>query len=319
MFKPITFFVALSVIGMFYNRYKEKDKKDMVQRHDDIIQQYLLDETPSGPEPIIWIHIPNEINSKKWLHWGSRNTNHLNQSYLYLCIRTIINKANGKFRVCIIDDTTFNKVLPHCKLDLNAMAEPMRTRTRQSLIMQLLYTYGGMSIPLSFIALQNLDDMYAECLSNKDCFVGTCISEYLNSDNIMYNPTFMGSYKNADVMKELIEQYNQLISNDNSAAMDIEGKFQSCIYNHIMAGKIHTITPSQLGVVDRENRVIYIDHLMQSPDLVARPPNMYGLYVPERSLVKRSKYSWYTQIPPQDVLYVNNVISFCLLQSDVSD
>lgn len=319
MLKPIAFFAVFSILGIFYNRYKENDKNKLIKRDDDIIQQYLLEDTPSGPEPIIWIHVPNEMNSRKWASWGSRNTNHLNQPYLYLCIRSIINKSQGKFRVCIIDDTTFNKVLPHWNIDLNAMSEPSRSHTRQSLMMQLLYTYGGLSVPLSYIALRNMDELYTECLSDKDCFIGTCVSDYLNTDNIMYNPMFMGSLKESQTMKDLIETYNQIVSKDASKGSDMDGLFKNCIHTLVKAGNMHCINPSRIGVTDHDKRVMYIDNLMKAPDLIKLDPNAHGLYVPYKDLLKRSNFNWYSVIPVHDVLYVNNLISHTLLQSGFSD
>lgn len=319
MMKSVAFFVALSVLGIFYNRYKDKDKKQLLEKHDNIIQQYLLSDKPNGSEPIIWIHIPNEINSRKWIHWGSRNTNHLNQPYLYLCIRSIINKAQGKFRVCIIDDSTFNKVLPNWNLDLNAIAEPSRTHTRQSLMMQLLYTYGGMNVPMSYIPLRNMEELYTECLAEKECFIGTCISENLNIDNIMYNINFMGSQKESPILKKLIESYNQIISRDQTYGSDISGIFQNHIKSCIQSGYIHPIHPTRIGVMDKDNRVMYIDKLMKAPDLVKLSPYTHGLYVPYKSLLKRSNFNWFSIIPVQDVLYTNTVIADVLLKSGISD
>ena len=55
-------------------------------------------------KPIIWVHIPYDINARKWESFFSRNTENLNQDYLYLTLRTIIEKNSNDFHICLINE-----------------------------------------------------------------------------------------------------------------------------------------------------------------------------------------------------------------------
>ena len=44
--------------------------------------------------------------------FGSRLTEDLNRPYLYLCMKSMIDKCGGDFNICLVDDDTFGKILP---------------------------------------------------------------------------------------------------------------------------------------------------------------------------------------------------------------
>ena len=75
----------------------------------NLIQDYLLNESPlyGYNRPKLWIHSKYEINARKWKDFYSRNTTDLNQPYLYLTIKSIINHCGDDFNVCLIDDESF--------------------------------------------------------------------------------------------------------------------------------------------------------------------------------------------------------------------
>ena len=81
----ILFFI-LVVLGILYNRFEEKQKREEKTDIYESIQQYLLDDDTLGKskKPILWIHVPYEYNSRRWLSFGSRSSIDLNQPYLYL-------------------------------------------------------------------------------------------------------------------------------------------------------------------------------------------------------------------------------------------
>ena len=83
--------VALSIL---YDKYRKKQDNAKNVEEYDLVKKYLLNEQSLlGDKPNLWIPIEYEINSRNWLNFGSRNTRRLNQPYLYLTVKTIIDKC----------------------------------------------------------------------------------------------------------------------------------------------------------------------------------------------------------------------------------
>jgi hypothetical protein len=99
----ILFFILI-VLGFLYKRFEDKQKKEDNKNINEAIQNYLLDDVTLGmsKKPILWIHIPYEYNSRKWLSFGSRTSFDLNQPYLYLTVKSIIKHCDESFTICII-------------------------------------------------------------------------------------------------------------------------------------------------------------------------------------------------------------------------
>ena len=61
-------------------------KKYLLNEHND----FTLEQLSSIKKPILWIPIDYEKNSRKWESFGTRNSNELNQDYLYLKITQLL-------------------------------------------------------------------------------------------------------------------------------------------------------------------------------------------------------------------------------------
>ena len=82
MFRYISAFVILTVLGILYEKYKIKFVPDEELCYD-LIKKYLLNSNEYlGGKPILWIHSTHNINARNWKNFGSRNTNNLNQPYI---------------------------------------------------------------------------------------------------------------------------------------------------------------------------------------------------------------------------------------------
>ena len=60
-------------------------------------------------KPILWVHIDYKKNSRNWESFYSRSNNDINQDYLYLTIRSIIDNCGDDSHICLIDDNSFSK------------------------------------------------------------------------------------------------------------------------------------------------------------------------------------------------------------------
>jgi hypothetical protein len=153
----ILFFILI-VLGFLYRRFEDKRMREENKDNYQAIQKYLLDDVTLGKskKPILWIHVPYEYNSRKWLSFGSRSSFDLNQPYLYLTVRSIIKHCENSFTICIIDDNAFSRLIPGWTIDMGRLSDPILSNIRTLGMMRLLYIYGGLFCPISFLCMNNL-------------------------------------------------------------------------------------------------------------------------------------------------------------------
>ena len=85
-------FIIAIILGLFYKRFIDKyEREDEIKRYE-LIRHYLLNETDIATStlPILWIHVPYELNSRSWESFSSRSSMELNLSYIQLTIASII-------------------------------------------------------------------------------------------------------------------------------------------------------------------------------------------------------------------------------------
>ena len=172
-----TLFFILIVLGFLYKRFEDKRIKEENTDINLAIQNYLLDDVTLGKskKPILWIHVPYEYNSRKWLSFGSRSSFDLNQPYLYLTVRSIISKCSNSFTICIIDDTAFKRLIPNWSIDMTRISNPILNNMRTIGLMKLLYIYGGLICPISFLCMKDLSGLYNKgTRSNKMFLCARC-------------------------------------------------------------------------------------------------------------------------------------------------
>jgi hypothetical protein len=155
----ITLVVILIILGIFYKLFEDKRKSEENKDNYETVQKYLLDDVTlaKSKKPILWIHVPYEYNSRKWLSFGSRSSFDLNQPYLYLTVRSIINHCDNSFTICIIDDNSFKKLLDDWNINMTTVSDPILSNIRKLGMMKLLYKYGGLMCPISFLCIKNLN------------------------------------------------------------------------------------------------------------------------------------------------------------------
>ena len=163
----ILFFVLI-VLGFLYKRFEDKRLREEEGETYEAIKNYLLDDITLGKskKPILWIHVPHAYNSRNWMSFGSRSSFDLNQPYLYLTVRSIIKQCEDSFTICIVDDFSFQKLIPNWNIDMTCIAEPILSNIRMLGLSKLLYIYGGLICPISFICL----NMFVHIQRSASCF-----------------------------------------------------------------------------------------------------------------------------------------------------
>jgi hypothetical protein len=147
---------AIGVASYFGDKIKQGLSSNDAE--NELIRKYLLNESPlyGMNRPKLWIHSTYEKNARQWKDFYSRNTTDLNQPYIHLTIKSIINHCGADFNICLIDDETFSKLIPTWEVNMATLSEPHKSTYREVGMLQLLYLYGGIIVPNSFICMQNL-------------------------------------------------------------------------------------------------------------------------------------------------------------------
>ena len=315
MFRYVSVFVILTVLGVLYEKYKVKFVPDEELEKYDLIKKYLLNGNEYlGGKPILWVHSTHNINARNWKNFGSRNTNNLNQPYILSCIETIVKHCGKSFHVCLIDDKSFTKLLPKWDINISNLAEPLRNHIRKLAMAKLLYTYGGMQIPDSTIILKDLQRTYNECLSTHDCFVGQKLSRNIMSsyDSLTPNLELIGCKRNCNSMNEYIKYLELLNSRDYTNEVDFEGKMERFINKLCDNGLVRKLDCKLFGAKDNNMKDVNIDRLM-SKNYINFSETIMGIYVDKDMLLKRPKYDWFCRLSQQQLLHCDNMIAKWLI------
>jgi hypothetical protein len=322
--KNIGFYV-ISAITIFATSYLVNKYTQTFETNDeyDLIRKYLLNDSPlyGFNRPKIWIHTKYEINSRKWKDFYSRNTTDLNQPYIHLTIKTIIDHCGDDFNVCLIDDQTFSKLIPSWDVDLSTVAEPMRAHFRELGLMQLVYYYGGMVVPNSLVCLKNLKSLYEDGIRNNLPFVCESINRSTNVQNqkqrLLFAPSlyYMGATKTDTVILELVEYLKQRnVSPHFSSEVDFVGDTSNWCFERLNEGRLNLIGGERIGIKTEKRKTILLEDLMEEGFLDLRKDTV-GIYIPADEILTRPKYQWFAVLPSEQVLKTNSIIAKYLMAS----
>ena len=314
--------LLLIAIGYIYKKFKLNVDSNIQKEELNIIKKYLLNDDIDNTieklsaikKPIIWLHIDYVKNSRQWESFGSRNSNELNQDYLYLTIKSIINKCSDYFHIIIIDDDSFCKLLENNTIDLNIVSDPIKSNLRTLNIMKLLYAYGGLYIENSFILFKSLDKIYENVLNNNKMVTAEFKNTSSNSHIMHFMPStkFIGCAKECKKMKEFMNHLEILYSSDSSNSATIEDLVNKWLLMNSQNNEIDLIDGQYIGTKNINNKLITLEDIMCSTFLELNN-KCYGLYVPSDELLKRNKYNWFCKLNSREVLEANTNLSKYLI------
>lgn len=314
--------LLLIAIGYIYKKFKLNVDSNIQKEELNIIKKYLLNDDIDNTieklsaikKPIIWLHIDYVKNSRQWESFGSRNSNELNQDYLYLTIKSIINKCSDYFHIIIIDDDSFCKLLENNTIDLNIVSDPIKSNLRTLNIMKLLYAYGGLYIENSFILFKSLDKIYENVINNNKMVTAEFKNASSNSHIMHFMPStkFIGCVKECKKMKEFMNHLEILYSSDYSNNATIEDLVNKWLLINSQNNEIDLIDGQYIGTKNINNKLINLEDIMCSTFLELNN-KCYGLYVPSDELLKRNKYNWFCKLNSKEVLEANTNLSKYLI------
>lgn len=317
--------LLLLAVGFLYNKFQINVEKDDKIEELNIIKKYLLneddyytiDQLSAIKKPIIWIHIEYDRNLRKWESFGTRASEELNQDYLYLTLRSIIDKCSDYFHVILIDDDSFDRLLEDWNVDLKKVGNIQKENIRCLALMKVLYKYGGILMEPSFILFKTLRPIYEKIMTSGDPCVGEFANETVDSHIMNFSPSlkFMGCVKNCPKIYELGKHLEILVNSDNTYSSKLEGQVTNWLYNKAESGEINYIDGKFLGTRDSKNKKIDLSCLMGSTYLDLNI-NAYGLYIPHKELLKRSAYNWFVYLNTKEILESRTNVGKYLLISN---
>jgi hypothetical protein len=286
----LLFIFALLIIAFATcNKCRDTNNKSRNTDEEEVVNSTL---------PILWIHVPFEYNARHWASFGSRSSTDINQPYFELTLRSIIKNCDDSFKICLIDDGSFEKLIPNWSVKLNKLSDPVLPYVRQLGILQLLHRYGGMVVPPSFLCFKDLMPLYEKGLSNTSMFVGENVNTNVTSNEFSPDIHFMGAVKESPVIENFIEFLRRTISTDYTAQPDFNGEFSQWIINH--ASSISIIPGNMLGTQTSNGAPVLVDNLLsQTP--ISFYSGAYGIWIPSNDILKRRHYEWFSRMDAQQI------------------
>jgi hypothetical protein len=313
------YIIALVIIGIAsYLGNQLKERLDTTEQDEyEMIKKYLLNDSPlyGYNKPKIWIHSKYEINARSWTSGQGLNTTDLNQPYLHTTIQSIINQCGDEFHICLIDDATFSKLIPSWEIDLPNIAEPFRSQYRQIGLLELVYYYGGIVVPNSFLCLKSIKSLYDSNSSSPFIF------EKINrSTNIVANSTigkrlfmpdigFIGSKKNDSTILELIKTLKIRSQNPHfTNEYEFLGDTDIFALSLVDQNKLSLIGGELIGIKTEKSKAIRVEELLEEAPLDVNDSKIYGIYIPSDEILKRPKYEWFAVMEMEYMLKSNLAI-----------
>lgn len=276
-------------------------------QENEVIRKYLLNESPlyGHNKPKLWIHTAFETNARKWKDFHSRRNTDLNQPFIHLTIQTIMNHCGEDFHICLIDDDSFSKLIPDWTTDVKNAPEPTKKKLREIGLMTLLYIYGGVVVPNTFVCFRSLLPMYQS--ADKLMLCERPNNSAIRGETFIPDTYFMAAPKNHDTTRAMLKKLKD-------RAMTLSHYSESDAFIR----KYPTGETEEFGVIDGRfvgvatrtiKKPITVEELMEEQELDIMPRGkIYGVYIPGEEVLERNKYHWFSVITNTEMLYRTKAI-----------
>jgi len=199
---------------------------------------------------------------------------------------------------------------------MTSISDPILANMRELGMMKLLYRYGGMICPISFLCMKNLISLYQQYTQGGKMFVGEVVDRNITSTDLDFYPSlaFCGAPKNCPTVGELCEFIQKVTTNDYTADTVFLGRFDRWCNMNIQNGRINLVYGREIGTKTNEDTQIILDDLMSNHYLKLYD-RTYGIVIPANELLIRTKYEWFTRMSTKQVLESDTIIGNYLLVS----
>jgi hypothetical protein len=187
-------------------------------------------------------------------------------------------------------------------------------------ISKLIYLYGGMVVPISFLCMRNLLPLYEPATLSDKMFVCENIDKNITSTQHKFTSDirFMGAKKDNQTVKDMIHYMQTILSQDFTNESLFLGSVSNWCERNVERGLIKKIDGTEIGVKDTDGDPILIENLM-SNEYIKLYPQAYGIYIPAMDILKRIKYEWFARLSPKQVLEADLIISKYMILANIPD
>ncbi len=308
--------VALTTMGILFKRYQRKYEFDPELKDNDLVKKFLLNDQMIYGKPNLWIYNKYEKNSRNWDSFYSRSNNNVNKPYIQACMETIVKYNGDDFNIFIVNDESFSKLLDDWNVVLSNVAEPMKEKVRKMGMCKLLYKYGGMYIPRSFLSTCKLKNIYMDGIRHNKMFCVESVNRstsQLDNEFIASN-VIMGCMKFCDKMNEYIEYLHNLVKSDYTKESCILGQENKWLQLEYDKYSVNVVNGRLIGIKDRQDVAIGLEDLL-GESILSFDKNKSGIYIDEEQLSSRSKLNWFDKISKEEIFKSNTVLGDQMLLS----
>lgn len=335
---------------------------------DDLVDKYLLQQgslslLKLGSKPKLWIPFfrdQNRAQSGNYLKSFLDRTpekGEVQLQILQLTLRTIERHNSEDFQIVLVDDSTFSKIIPSWSnngIELHAAqtSQAIKKHMRELGILMLLYLYGGLVLPPSFICTSSLKDTYFEFTENGQhpFFVESTQGGMVN--RVSPGMRIMGAPSGHYLLRELMEYlvYQRFPTTDrNHLEFPYTAHFRGAADRHFehaetfkpivgpflsAKGDLHNgsrecrVIPGELfGVCTvttrtKASRVIDVDQwFMKSSDRIGdmytmveevREDRVRGLDYPHEAALDSKRHNWIARANSHRILHSRTMLSMHL-------
>jgi len=307
-------FLIIIVGSVLYSRKKDKRLLEMHDYDDEqsnFMRKVLIDETQLSKisKPILWVHLPFEKNARNWESFFSRTNNEINQPYIYLTIKSIIEQNATDFHICLIDDNTFGKLIPEWNIDMTRIGEAEKDKPRILGMLKLLFYFGGMFIPCSTLCFKSFKGLYKESADKMFSIETLSKGNLSNKISLLPNHLFFGCKKNDIYLDELIYYWTQSMNSTNFSENSFTSAFERLCYEMAVETKLNVIEGTNIGTKTTDKKIIMLEDLFsENPDININN-DMYCLHIPSDEILKRNAFAWFANESTENIITGRNFIS----------
>ena len=108
--------------------------------------------------------------------------------------------------------------------------------------------------------------------------------------------------------KDLIKYLQILISSDNSAESEFLNNINNWVINKKNFDEINIIPGNYVGTKTNSGEPILVDDLM-GQDKIDFSPNIYGIWIPNKELLNRTKYEYVNRMSIEQIMQGNFMLA----------
>ena len=313
----LTYFIGIFMIGIFMKEFRgffeeQENKKALETLQDYFNHEFSVSDIKKSSKPLLWVHIPFERNARHWLDFNTRNTNRLNQPYIFFCLKSIIDNCGEDFQIVFVDNSSFSRLLKEWNIEINDKPEPIKGRLTQLAMHKILHEYGGITLPHSFFCLRSLKTLFTDILSNHDVFATKRASSNIVRDDVFVNDDrIIGCNRGSNILSDIIKDMEKMLSTDYTHDFDLSGKSSSLYDNPF----IFSVNPALFGVVDESNEIIHSEDLIGHTKPIDFHSQCFGFTIDADFFLNKRKYEWFTRMSLEQVLESNTNIAKIIIEN----